>query len=128
MEKYRVEYVCADITEIIKSTDEFLTAELLERDYGVFAASYGAKIRLVDNGTNEILAIFKSKIERYTVEHAHWVDGSGWSYTETIGNIDEFLTEKELELDYGDYADSYGDEIRLIDKETDKIVAKFENV
>lgn len=65
-------------------------------------------------------------MEKYRVEHAKWVEGSGWSYNETIDNIDDLLTSEELGDGYGDYASSCGDEIRLIDNDTDEIVATFE--
>lgn len=65
-------------------------------------------------------------MKKYRVEHAHWVDGSGWSYVETIDNTDELLTGEELGEYYGEYCESCGDEIRLTDNDTDEIVAKFE--
>lgn len=64
-------------------------------------------------------------MKKYRVENAHWVEGSGWSYNETIDNTDELLTSEELGEYYGEYASSCGDEIRLFDNDTDEIVAKF---
>lgn len=70
-------------------------------------------------------------MKKYRVEYAHWVDGYGCGYVETIDvetidNTDELLTEEELGEYYGEYCESSGDEIRLTENDTDEIVEKFE--
>ena len=57
----------------------------------------------------------------FYVEHAHWVDGQGWSYNTNIDNVEKPLTAEELKEGYGDYCLSVGDEIRLYDENDNKI-------
>lgn len=65
-------------------------------------------------------------MEKYRVEHWHWVDGSGWSYETTIDNTDDCLTAEELGEAYGDYCENDGDEIHLIDNETNETISVYE--
>lgn len=64
----------------------------------------------------------------YRIEHAHWVDGQGWSYNETIDNIDQLLTADNLHEYYGDYCESDGDEIREIDSESNEAVSAWRRI
>lgn len=57
----------------------------------------------------------------FYVEHAHWVDGQGWSYVTCIDNVEKPLTAEALKEGYGDYCLNVGDEIRLYDENDNKI-------
>lgn len=57
----------------------------------------------------------------FYVEHAHWVDGQGWSYNANIDNVEKPLTSEELKEGYDDYCLNVGDEIRLYDENDNKI-------
>lgn len=60
---------------------------------------------------------------RCSITHAHWVDGSGWSYEEDIDTIAQPVEDAEALGDaYEDFCDSIGDEIREYDNDHNLIL------
>ena len=64
---------------------------------------------------------------KYRVEHVRYTVNEGVSYTETIDNTDKQLTEDQLLDGYIDFCREH-DWLKLIDNETDEVVATTEDI
>lgn len=62
-------------------------------------------------------------MERYRVEHIHWIEGSGVSYSTIIDWISSF--DGETAQCYEDFCENNGDWIVVIDNITEECVSEW---